>query len=71
MAIIEYRGHKITPASYENSYMPGYWFPLAIVDSPTEEGKRVVLQPSRGIRQADADIAAIYEAKRRIASNDL
>jgi hypothetical protein len=71
MTIIEFRGHKITPASYENSDMPMHWFPLSVVETPDGERKRVVLHPTRGISQSDADSAAVNEAKRRIASNNL
>ncbi|MFX1767713.1 MULTISPECIES: hypothetical protein [Paraburkholderia] len=71
MTVIEYRGYRITPASYENSDMPGYWFPLAVVDSPSGDSTRVALQPARGIAKADADVAAMNEAKRRVAANNL
>ena len=71
MTIIEFRGHKITPASYENSDMPEHWFPPAIVESPDGESKRVVLNPTREIGQSYADSAAVHEAKRRIAANNL
>ena len=71
MSIIEYREHSIAPASYENSDMPGYWFPLAVVDSPSGDTIRVALQPTRGITKVDADVAAIVEAKQRIAAKNL
>jgi hypothetical protein len=71
MDIIEFRGHTIKPASYENSDMPGHWFPFATVETPDGDTKRVALNPTRGIEQADANSAATHEAKRRIASNNL
>ncbi|MBC8752687.1 MULTISPECIES: hypothetical protein [Paraburkholderia] len=71
MTTIQYREHSIVPASYENSDMPGHWFPLAVVDSPSGDSTRVALQPVRGIAKADADAAAIAEAKRRVAANNL
>jgi hypothetical protein len=49
MTIIEFRGHKITPASYENSDMPAHWFPLAVVESPDGDIKRVVLNPTGSV----------------------
>lgn len=71
MTIIEYRGHKITPASYEHGDMPAHWFPLAIVETPDGESKPVALPPKRGIEQSEADSEAVRRAKQRIALNNL
>jgi hypothetical protein len=68
---IEYDGHKIEPCSYQNDDMPGYWFPHAIVQTPAGESATVVLPPVRGIEKSEADVAALREAKRRIASKNL
>jgi hypothetical protein len=68
---IEYRGHKIDPTSHQDTDMPGHWFPRATVESPAGECKQVTLPPARGVSKPDADAAAVVEAKRRIASNNL
>lgn len=71
MTIVKFRDHKIVPVSYQNVDTPRHWYPKVDVVSPNGETTSVVLHPARGITKEEADGAAIAEAKRRIAANNL
>lgn len=66
-----FNGFSITPNSYQDSDMLGYWFPSATVDGETVTEALVRLPPQRGIDKVAANALAVVEAKRRITSGSL
>lgn len=72
MKAVSYRGYTLTPASYQNSDAPGYWFPLVEVSggdliAPTN----VALEPARGLDERQANEQALRVTVQRIQRNDL
>ncbi len=72
MKPVSYNGYTLTPSSYQDSDMPGHWFPLVVVSGgnlavPTN----VALPPARGLDESLANEQAMRVAVQRIQHNNL
>lgn len=72
MKPVSYQGYMLTPSSYQNIDMPGYWFPRVVVSGGNlDDPKNVVLPPARGLDENMANEQAMESAIDCIQRNDL
>ena len=72
MKSASYKGRTLTPSSYQDSDLPGHWFPLVVVSGvDLMEPTHVPLLPVRGIDESKANEQAMQVAMQRIQRNNL
>jgi hypothetical protein len=72
MKTVSYRGYTLAPSSYQDSDVPGHWFPLVVVSGGNLTGPtNVALPPVRGLDEQQANEQAMRVAVQRIQRNDL